>query len=59
VRPGGPIVLDDSEWPSVATALRYYDSNLGWGVVEMPGRLVGRRLTETPLEPAFTDFKPF
>lgn len=59
VRPGGLIILDDAAWPSVATALRYYDRNLGWRPVELPGRLTARRLPRDPVEPAFTDFTPF
>jgi predicted O-methyltransferase YrrM len=59
VRPGGLVVLDDAEWPSVGTALRYYDRNLGWQAVGIPGRLVGRRLPDVPFEPIFSDFKPF
>ena len=30
VRPGGLIVLDDNWTPSVRTAARYYEQNLGW-----------------------------
>ncbi len=30
VRPGGLIVLDDCQWPSVATAARYFEVNTGW-----------------------------
>jgi predicted O-methyltransferase YrrM len=59
VRPGGLIILDDAAWPSVATALRYYDLNLGWRPVELAGRLTARRLPTDPVEPAFTDFRPF
>ena len=59
VRPGGLIVLDDVEWPSVGTALRYYDVNLGWRPEPLPGRLQGRRLPAELVEPAFEDFKPF
>lgn len=33
VRPGGLIVLDDNWAPSVRTAARYYEQNLGWTVV--------------------------
>jgi predicted O-methyltransferase YrrM len=33
VRPGGLIVLDDDWAPSVRTAVRYYEQNLGWTVV--------------------------
>ena len=59
VRPGGLIVLDDAAWPSVATAVRYFDLNLGWQAVTVGGRLTARRLPDQPLEPSFTDFKPF
>ncbi|GGN61798.1 hypothetical protein GCM10010112_19280 [Actinoplanes lobatus] len=33
VRPGGLIVLDDDWAPSVRTAVRYYERNLGWTVI--------------------------
>lgn len=33
VRPGGLIILDDDWAPSVRTAVRYYERNLGWTVV--------------------------
>jgi predicted O-methyltransferase YrrM len=33
VRPGGLIVIDDDWTPSVRTAVRYYERNLGWSVV--------------------------
>ncbi len=59
VRPGGLIVLDDTTWPSVATALAYYDVNMGWERVALSGRLEARRLPAQPMEPAFTDFTPF
>jgi len=59
LRPRGLIILDDTAWPSVAAALHYYDLNLGWQLVQMPGRLVGRRLPNALQEPAFTDFRPF
>jgi predicted O-methyltransferase YrrM len=59
IRPGGLIILDDIEWPSVASALHYYDRNLGWEPVDIAGRLAARRLPETRSEPAFTQFKPF
>ena len=58
VRPGGLIVLDDASFPSVAAALRYFDLNLGWRPVDIPGRLTARRLPDEPFEPDFTDFKP-
>jgi predicted O-methyltransferase YrrM len=59
VRPGGLIVLDDAAWPSVATALRYFDLNLGWRPVSIAGQLTARRVPDEPFEPAFTDFTPF
>jgi hypothetical protein len=43
----------------VATALRYFDLNLGWQPVSIAGRLTARRLPDEPFEPAFTDFKSF
>ena len=59
VRPGGLIVLDDAALPSVATAVRYFDLNLGWHAATVGGRLTARRLPDQPFEPNFTDFKPF
>ncbi len=59
VRPGGLAILDDAEWPPVATALRYFDLNLGWRPVTVAGRLTARRLPHDPVEPDFTDFKSF
>ena len=59
VRAGGLIIVDDAAWPSVATALRYFDVNLGWKPVRTAGRLTARRIPEEPFEPDFTDFKPF
>ncbi|MGE5105635.1 MAG: class I SAM-dependent methyltransferase [Betaproteobacteria bacterium] len=59
VRPGGLIILDDVAWPSVATALRYFDLNLEWRPVSIGGRLTARRVPDEPFEPVFTDFKPF
>jgi len=59
VRPGGMIILDDAASPSVATALRYFDLNLGWRPVSIAGRLTARRAPDEPFEPSFTDFKPF
>lgn len=59
VRPGGLIILDDVSWPSVATALRYYDLNLKWHPVRIGGRLTARRLPDPLFEPLFTDFIPF
>ena len=59
VRPGGLIILDDVASPSVATALRYFDLNLGWRPLSIAGRLTARRVPDEPFEPNFTDFKPF
>jgi len=59
LRPGGLVILDDAEWPSVAAALRYFDLNLEWRPVDIAGRLTARRIPNEPFEPAFTDFKPF
>jgi predicted O-methyltransferase YrrM len=61
VRPGGLIILDDCEWPSVAIAARYYEVNADW--TSAPGGLGGRlralRLPDPTVEPRFEDFKPF
>jgi predicted O-methyltransferase YrrM len=59
VRPGGLIILDDVAWPSVATAVRYFDLNLGWRPVNIDGRLAARRLPDHQVEPEFTDFIDF
>ena len=59
VRPCGLIILDDTAWPSVAAALRYYDVNLDWQPVHIGGRLVGRRMPDSPHEPMFSEFRPF
>jgi hypothetical protein len=55
-------VLDDHWWPSVATAARYFEMNLGWRAV--PGafdgaRLRALRLPDPPFAPPFEDFQPF
>lgn len=69
VRPGGLVMLDDHQWPSVATAARYYETNLGWA--EVPDaftsvdprygqpRGIAYRLPDPPVERAFSDFIPF
>ncbi|MGW7694580.1 class I SAM-dependent methyltransferase [Streptomyces asiaticus] len=74
VRPGGLIVIDDDWWPSVHTAVQYYEKNLGWTVIPdaFPGARVGvgpkgnhgarckaYRLPDTPFEPSFEDFRAF
>jgi predicted O-methyltransferase YrrM len=62
VRPGGLIVIDDSGVPSVATAVSYYERNLGWapipGVFGNP-RCRAFRLPDPAFEPPYTDFHPF
>jgi predicted O-methyltransferase YrrM len=70
VRPGGVVVLDDLHWPSVRTAARYFEVNLGWRAV--PGALDGAtvdpatgearlralRLPDPSFEPDFERFQP-
>jgi predicted O-methyltransferase YrrM len=61
IRPGGVVVLDDHWWPSVATAARYFELNLGWRVVPDAfdgARLRALRLPDPPFEPPFEDFQP-
>ncbi|TWV53605.1 class I SAM-dependent methyltransferase [Streptomyces misionensis] len=74
VRPGGLVVIDDDWWPSVHTAVRYYERNTGWTVIPgaFPGAPVGvgpggepgarctaYRLPDPPFEPSFQDFHAF
>ena len=61
VRPGGLIVLDDCQWPSVATAVRYFEVNTGWRsqAISQPTRLRAFRLPDPRVEPSFESFKPF
>jgi predicted O-methyltransferase YrrM len=61
VRPGGLIVLDDCRWPSVATAVRYFELNSGWESQDIgePTRLRAFRLPDPRVEPSFEDFTPF
>ena len=60
VRPGGLIILDDCQWPAVATAARYFEVNTGWMAdsIEQQGRLRAYRLPAR-VEPRFEDFRPF
>jgi predicted O-methyltransferase YrrM len=61
VRPGGLIILDDCDWPSVANAVRYFEINTGWHA-EAGGvspRLRTVRLPDPRVEPRFEDFKRF
>jgi predicted O-methyltransferase YrrM len=61
VRPGGLIVLDDCQWPSVATAARYFETNTGWQPVipRTRTRLRAFRVPDPRTAPAFEDFTPF
>ena len=61
VRPGGLIVLDDCQWPSVATAVRYFEVNTGWQPqpISIFTRLRAYRLPDPRVEPAFENFRPF
>ena len=74
VRPGGLVILDDDWTPSVRTAVRYYERNLGWTPIptdftprpiaddpsaESVPRCRALRLPDPPFEPRFEDFIPF
>jgi len=61
IRPGGLIILDDCQWPSVATAVRYFEFNAGWRsqAISQPTRLRAFRLPDPGVEPTFESFKPF
>jgi predicted O-methyltransferase YrrM len=62
VRPGGLVVIDDSQVPSVRTAVSYYERNLGWvpiaGAFGNP-RCRAFRLPDPSFEPPFREFHPF
>ena len=61
VRPGGLIVLDDCQWPSVSSAVCYFEVNTGWQpqAIDQPTRLRAFRTPDPRVEPRFEDFKPF
>lgn len=61
VRPGGLVILDDCEWRSVATAVRYFEVNLGWQQQRLNSapRLRAYRLPTPRVEPTFESFKTF
>jgi len=61
VRPGGLVILDDCNYLSVATAVRYFEVNTGWEPEPMAGptRLRAFRLPKQRTEPDFKTFKPF
>jgi predicted O-methyltransferase YrrM len=50
VRPGGLIVMDDDWTPSVRTAVRYYEQNLGWTAI--PDAFAGGTLRNIGDDPA-------
>lgn len=61
VRPGGLVILDDCSYPSVATAVRYFEVNAGWEpeLIRAPTRLRAFRLPNPRPEPSFESFRPF
>lgn len=61
VRPGGLVVVDDCQWPSVATAVRYFEINAGWQPHQVGDRtrLRAFRLPDPQIEPGFESFRPF
>jgi predicted O-methyltransferase YrrM len=61
VRPGGLVILDDCNYLSVATAVRYFEVNTGWEPepIAAPTRLRAFRLPKPRTEPSFKSFKPF
>jgi predicted O-methyltransferase YrrM len=61
VRPSGLVILDDCSYPSVATAVRYFQMNTGWEPepIPAPTRLRAFRLPNSCIEPNFESFKPF
>ncbi len=60
VRPGGLLIVDDAAWPSVATAVKYFEVNTGWEreAIGRPTRVVAYRLPRR-VERSFEHFKPF
>jgi predicted O-methyltransferase YrrM len=58
VRPGGVIVVDDFEWPSVCAAVRYFEVNLDWRLQSMgeSTRLRALRLPDELVDPRFESF---
>lgn len=61
VRPGGLVILDDCSYPSVATAIRYFEINAGWepGPTAARTRLRAFRTQDPRTEPSFGSFRPF
>ena len=61
VQPGGLILLDDCQWPSVGTAVNYYVVNAGWVTEPMreSTRLRAFRLPESAFNPTFESLRSF
>ena len=61
VRPGGLMVIDDWQWPSVATAVHYFEVNTGWlsQAISQATRLRAFRLPDPGVEPNFESFTSF
>jgi len=61
VRPGGLVILDDTDWPSVATAVRYFELNAARHPepTVRATRLLALRSPDPSVEPLFEDLKPF
>jgi predicted O-methyltransferase YrrM len=61
IRPGGLVILDDCQWPSVATAARYFELNTSWQPepIAQSTRLRAYRLPNPRIEPSFEHFEPF
>lgn len=61
IRPGGLVIVDDCQWTSVATAVRYFELNAGWqrAATPAPTRLAAFRLPDARTEPRFEAFKSF
>ena len=60
VRPGGLVILDDCDWPSVATAAHYFETNTGWQREPIGGetRLRAYRLPLDWIDESFECFRP-
>ena len=60
VHSGGLIVLDDCNWPSVATAVHYFETNAGWRrePTKAETRLRAYRLPDCRVKQSFEDFQP-
>jgi hypothetical protein len=61
VRPGGLVILDDCDWPSVATAVSYFEVNARWQPhpIDRPTRLRAFRLPNDRNDASFESFQPF